>query len=502
MPTNSRSERRPGIAVLAAGAAGFALLATLNAGGYRYGAADQAFYIPAILRQLDPALYPRDWAMIGAQGRYFLLDEVMALASRITGLTLPWLFLVAQAATLAALYAGAIGLGRAVLSSGWAMTAWVAALTLRHRITMTGVNTLEGYFHPRVLVCGLGLVSLALLMRGRPWWALGLAAASGVLHPTTAALFVAIVAVAVVVDRPATRRPVAALAAALIGLAAMGSWQGQAFFDVTRMDPDWRALVATKDYTFPTAWSIGTWATNLLGPAILVAAWWARRRAGALAPAERGLVIGALALVAGFLASLPFIAAGVALAVQLQTSRVFWPVELLATLYLVWWLVDAPAAPARRWAAGLAAALVVVATARGIYVGFLEHPGRPTVAVDLPDDDWTRALEWVATHTPRDAYVLADPGHAWKFGTAVRIGAGRDVFLEETKDVAMAMYSRAAAAEVRRKIDAVAGFDDLDAASLAALARREGLTLLVTARELDLPVLHAEGAVRVYRPGS
>ncbi len=481
----------------------FAVLATLNAGGYRYGASDQAFYIPAILHQLDPALYPRDWAMIGAQGRYFLLDELMAAVMRATGLSLPALFLLAQAAALAALYAGAIGLGRTVLTTPWAMAAWVAALTLRHRIAKTGVNTLEGYFHPRVLVCGLGLLSLALLVRDRPWWALALAVASGALHPTTAACFVVLIAVAIVVMRPRARRPLAAASGAAALWMGLQAWRGRSVFDLAIMDGDWLALVATKDYTFPTAWSFDTWAINLIAPLALGGALLARRRAGRLAPVEAGLGLGAAALVAGFVASLPFIAAGVALAVQLQTSRVLWPVELLATLYAVWWLAEAPAAPARRWRPAVVAALLVaVSVSRGIYVGFVEHPERATVDIDLPDDDWTEALEWVADHTPPTAYVLADPGHAWKFGTAVRIGAERDVYLEETKDVAMAMYSRGAAARVRDRIDRVAGFADFDEAALRALAAREGLTVLVTERQLQLPVLHAEDDVRVYRLGS
>ena len=32
----------------------------MNSAGYRYAASDQAFYIPAVLRHLDPALFPRD----------------------------------------------------------------------------------------------------------------------------------------------------------------------------------------------------------------------------------------------------------------------------------------------------------------------------------------------------------------------------------------------------------------------------------------------------------
>ena len=38
----------------------FVVLATLNSAGYRYGASDQALYIPAVLRHLDPALFPQD----------------------------------------------------------------------------------------------------------------------------------------------------------------------------------------------------------------------------------------------------------------------------------------------------------------------------------------------------------------------------------------------------------------------------------------------------------
>ena len=121
------------------------------------------------------------------------------------------------------------------------------------------------------------------------------------------------------------------------------------------------------------------------------------------------------------------------------------------------------------------------------------------MALGLPADDWTAALRWIRARTPTDAYVLADPGHAWKMGTAVRIGAERDVFLEETKDVAMAMYSKATADRVRARIGATSGFADMDAAALKTLAGREGLTLLVTERTFDLPVAHRAGAFTVYR---
>jgi hypothetical protein len=84
----------------------------------------------------------------------------------------------------------------------------------------------------------------------------------------------------------------------------------------------------------------------------------------------------------------------------------------------------------------------------------------------------------------------------------VRIGAERDVYLEETKDVAMAMYAKASADRVQARIDRVAGFEQLDEQALSALAREEGLTVLVTERQLRLPVLHVQDSVTVYRLGS
>ena len=170
-------------------------------------------------------------------------------------------------------------------------------------------------------------------------------------------------------------------------------------------------------------------------------------------------------------------------------------------MYLVWWLVDRPArAGAGLWRpSAVAVVLVATSVARAGYVGLVESPDRAALALALPCDDWTTALRWIRDETPPHTYVLADPGHAWKFGTAVRIGAARDVFLEETKDVAMAIYSRDAAHRVTGRIAATQGFADMTAATLTTLAAREGLDVFVSERALDLPVAHRAGVVTIYR---
>ncbi|MEZ5289203.1 MAG: hypothetical protein R2712_31255, partial [Vicinamibacterales bacterium] len=88
-------------------AAAFLVVATLNAGGYRYGASDQAFYIPAVLQQLDPSLFPRDRALLAPQARVFLVDEIVGEAIRATGWSIETWFAILYVVTVLAL-AGAL----------------------------------------------------------------------------------------------------------------------------------------------------------------------------------------------------------------------------------------------------------------------------------------------------------------------------------------------------------------------------------------------------------
>ena len=88
-------------------------------------------------------------------------------------------------------------------------------------------------------------------------------------------------------------------------------------------------------------------------------------------------------------------------------------------------------------------------------------------------------MDWLKQQ-PLDTHVLADPGHAWKYGTSVRVAAERDVFLEETKDSALAIYSRDVAMRVTERSRAIGDFATLSAERGLELARRYDLDYLVT----------------------
>ncbi len=502
------------------GGVGLAVLAIANAAGYRYGVSDQAFYIPSILRAADPELYPRDAELIDAQAQLMVSDEITAWLLTRTGLPLEPLLLTGHVVALGLLFAAVWFLARRLSASPWTVAACCLAATLRHRITETGANTFEGYYHPRGLAFAVGAWATVAVAGNRIGWAWALVALSTVLHPTTGlwwAIF--LFGATIVVKRPAERLALVAAAVAVVAIIAAATPFAAGRLLV--MDGAWLRPFAAKDYVFPTAWPIGAWLANLVLPAIVTGVWRWRVRRGLAERWEAAIVAGVLLLTATFLASLPFIAMNIALAVQLQTSRVFWLIDLFAVISMVWLLaegtrrVDADAGPhastggappgaqpSRAWPGRrpmvVAALLLVASTSRGLYVTRVEHPERAFVQVDLEDSDWVRVGAWLAARTPKETHVLADPDHDWKYGHSVRVTAQRDVLVEGVKDAAVSLYDRDVATRVQSRLEAIGDFTDLDAPKAVALARRFDLDVLVIDRPLPLRELHRDGRFRVY----
>jgi hypothetical protein len=101
--------------------------------------------------------------------------------------------------------------------------------------------------------------------------------------------------------------------------------------------------------------------------------------------------------------------------------------DLLATIYLAWLLSEGLSPKLGR---AIVFAVLAATIVRGVYVMRWEHRGSPVVQMNLPRDEWTDAMAWLSRTSP-GTHVLADPGHAWKYGTSVRVAGERDVYLEE-----------------------------------------------------------------------
>jgi hypothetical protein len=417
-----------------------------------------------------------------------LVDEVVAAIVRTTGLSFETVFFSAYLLSLALTWAALIAIGTRVYTSTWGTIALGFVFTLRHRIPRTSANSFEPYFHPRMLAFALGLIAVAALLRRRFWVAILLVALSAIIHVTTALWFSILIGVALAVLDGRFRKVVFITGVAgLIG----GVW-GLTYGPLqTRMDDVWLQAVASKDSLFATTWPWWAWAANA---ALLPALWWAHRRRtrrGDATAEERALVWGATALVVLFALTLPLVAAHIALAVQLQISRVFWLVDLLATIYVLSLVRDA------RALRGVAVVVIAFSIARSLDVMLVERPDRRLFALHLQQSPWMDAMRWIST-TPPDVHVLADPGHAWKYGVSVRVAARRDVFLEDVKDSAIAIYSRDVAQRVRDRSTAIGNFETLTVERVRYLTALYDLTYLVTEAEVPLPVAYHNDRFRVY----
>ena len=473
----------------------FVVLATFNSVGYRYGAADQAFYVPAVVERLIPAAFPRDGGLIRSQARLTLTDETVATVVRATRLSMPTAFAVLYVVSLAILVTAVWLIGESLYRTRWATLALLAALTMKHAVAKSGTNTLEGYFHPRQLAFALGALAIAAFLRERLTPAILLVAASALVHPTTAMWFAIWLGVAVMVVKPWTRAPVVLGGVLLVGLVlAAGPMTGR----LTPMDGEWLATLAEKDYLFPLEWPAWVWVVSAGYVVLVVWPFRLRRVAGLVTDREQAIVIGALSLVAVFLLILPFNAHRIQLAVQLQPARAFWMLDFLATIYVIWLLAEGGLAAVGQRARLAAMAVLALSVVRGVYVMFVEFPDRPVVAFDIPNTDWGRTMRW-ARATETSSGWLADPMHAVLYGTSVRVAGERDVFVEGVKDVAIGMYDRPVAMRTRDRLATLGDFRALTAARARDLGREFGLDYLVTEQALELPVAFAAGSLRVYR---
>jgi hypothetical protein len=199
--------------------------------------------------------------------------------------------------------------------------------------------------------------------------------------------------VAFFVAQPRARVPLAILGA--VGAAA-GAWAltlGPLAGRLTVMDPAWLATLVTKDYLFPLQWPVDVWLLNLGYIPVILVVWRRRSALGLAAPREAAVVTGCLSLLLVFGVALPLTAVPVALAVQLQTPRIFWMLDFLAVVYAVWAIAEGGVVSARR--ARLAAIVIILASlSRGIYVMAVRFPDRPVAQVRVADDDWGRVMAW------------------------------------------------------------------------------------------------------------
>ena len=484
-----------------AGFLAFLVLATANGAGYRYGVSDGAFYVTAVTLAENPAAFPRDAPLIRTEGQFFVIDETLALIGHGTGASMESRFFAAYLVAIAAVWVGVIlvgsslyGKGRPFATGWWLTIALAAIVTLRHHIPRTSTNSLEPYFHPRLLAFGLGIIAVAAFLRHRNAMAVALVGLAAFCHGTTAVWFAVAIGTALMVVDRRWRVPGLVGGAVALTMLVWATTTGPLRMAASTMDAVWIDALGGRNFIFANEWPLWAWAANLGLLAALWAAHIVRVRRGTASARDAGLVWGATALVGLFLVTLPLVVAHVALAVQFQFSRVFWIVDFLAALYVVAAIGESMR---RTRMVMLAAVLVAVSVARATYIMWSEHAERHLFQLSLAPSPWMDAMHWIAGQ-PLNVHVVAAPNHSFKYGVSVRVAAWRDVLLEDDKDSAVAMYSRPIAERVVERRNALADFSSLTAASALELGTRFGVDYLVTEAALPLREVYRNSQFKIY----
>jgi hypothetical protein len=133
--------------------------------------------------------------------------------------------------------------------------------------------------------------------------------------------------------------------------------------------------------------------------------------------------------------------------------------------YLAWWLV-ADLAQTRAVRLAIVGLFLAASATRGVYL--LHGPERDLARIDFAQTPWMDAMTWLRAQ-PSKWHVLADPGHAWKYGTSARLAAEKDTVLEIGKDSALAMYDRTIAMRVAERAAALGAYAALTTDELRRL---------------------------------
>jgi hypothetical protein len=194
------------------------LIASLIANGYRFGVSDHAVHLPFLLRTLDPSYLVGDPAVDALAHHPTLFWDLQAPLT--SWISIEHLYIAIHVASLAALYAGARALARALFpgdQGGWAAAITPALVVISH-VTLAGILSMDAQVLNRTVSLGPLLYALALGARGAHLRGFAVAGLTFWIHPTTTLHAVVLLWCAVWVPRASHRRLRAAILGPLVFL--------------------------------------------------------------------------------------------------------------------------------------------------------------------------------------------------------------------------------------------------------------------------------------------
>lgn len=440
--------------------------------GYHPGLEDDAFYLAAIKRDLNPALFPHDADFFRLQFQATIFDKAVAYSVRLTHLPLGVTVFVWQFVTILLILWGCLAIARRCFSvphAQWAAVAMVAVL-LTIPVSGTGISLVDQYLHPRAVATAAVLAAIVAVLNEHRLLAGILLALAFVTHAIMASFGISF---CIFLAWNKKDQQLAKFAVLLLPL----GWIIEPASDA------WRQAAATRKFYFLGRWHWYEW-VGVFAPLVLLAlfAQIARRSQSPVLArlASRLLYYGIFQLVVALVIMLP---------PSFERLRPFEPMRYLHLVYLLMFLMAGGligqyvlGKRVYRWL------LLFVPLSLGMFyaqrqmypsTAHLELPGAP------PSNDWVAAFDWVRGNTPTDSLFALDPYYMELPGEdyhGFRALAERSALADVVKDGGMAARVPRLAPRWLREVEATRGWRNFRAADFQSLKNSFGVNWVVLAQ--------------------
>ncbi len=365
--------------------------------GYHPGAEDDAIYLPAIKRNLDPSLFPTDALFFLEQTRLTLFDELIALFVRTTRLPLDVAAFLLHVLSIFLVLLACLQISRRCFLKEEARRAAVMTVTALLTLPVSGTALLimDYHLHPRSIATAAILFAVVAVLDKRHSIASLLMVLAAVIHPlmaTFGAIFCLFLG-----WRP--RREPETLAPGVLSAALA-------------VDVDsaiWEEIRQNRRHHYLVQWTWYEW-LGIVAPLVLLFSMSTVPLKGttpALAHLSRRVA----------LFGLSFLAVALVTTLPTELSRLgpYQPMRSLHLVYLIFFmliggLMGQFVLKRRfvRWVLFLAPLCLVMTLAQRNSFSSTEHIVWPGTS---SRNHWVQAFEWVRLNTPRDALFALDPHH-------------------------------------------------------------------------------------------
>ena len=447
--------------------------------GYHPGLEDDAFYLAAIKRNLNPALFPHDSEFFRLQFQATIFDKLIAFSVRLSHLSLAWTVWLWQVAAIFLLLQGVWRISRRCFAQP--RTQWAALTTVAVLLTLPlpgiGIALADQYLHPRTLASAAILAAIVAVLDRRFWLAGILLAIAFAIHAIMASFGISFCAF-LFWNQRVRPRPSSGGFLGVALLLPLG-W----IFEPT--SDAWRQAAATRGFYFPMRWHWYEW-LGVFAPLVLLFIFKlfiqlseaSEAKGSALgAMVSTLLYYGVFQTAVGLLIVLP---------PSLERLRPFEPMRYLQLLYLLFFLIAGGLLGrylldrhVYRWL------LFFIPLSAGMF--YAQRQMYPACAhLELPgvagQNAWLEAFAWIRQNTPVDSLFALDPHYTTLPGEdyhGFRALAERSALADYEKDGGMAARVPRLAPRWLKEVNAQSGWQNFQPADFQRLKTEFGVTWVI-----------------------